>query len=190
MPLAISQLASPLSLVLSCCSIQVALPRRLSEFVYPHPAFDDPGAPLDPDGTDIGATLNLALRVLPAEGARRIIVLSDGAENRGDALAAARLVRAAGVAVDAVSLVPGRQEDVMVDQVQAPQEVHLGEVYDVRGVLRATVPAQASVALSRNGVVVATRRMALPGGETAITFRDKAMREDFACAVRKLLQST
>jgi uncharacterized membrane protein len=142
-----------------------------------HPAVDDLGAPLEPDHTDIGAALELALRVLPVEGARRIVVLSDGAENRGDALAAARVVRAAGVTVDAVSLAPAQPEDVLVDALQAPQEAYVGEVYDVRAVLRATVPAQATVTLSRDGVAASTRRVALPVGDTAIAFPDTATRE-------------
>ena len=145
--------------------------------VDPHPAVDDLGAALEPDRTDIGAALELAMRVLPEVGARRIVVLSDGAENRGDALAAARVVRAAGVTVDAVSLAAARPEEVLVDEVQAPQEVRVGEVYDVRTVLRATVPAQATVTLSRDGVAVSTRRIALPVGDSAVAFPETATRE-------------
>jgi Mg-chelatase subunit ChlD len=145
--------------------------------VEAHPAIDELGPALDPDATDIGAALDLALRMLPEEGARRIVILSDGAENRGDAAAAARVARAAHVAVDAVPMVPGAPEEVLVEAVTAPQEIHVGEVYDVRAVLRATVPAQATVTLSRNGVAVATRRVSLAPGEVGISFSETARQD-------------
>ncbi len=145
--------------------------------VEPHAALGDLGQALDPDATDIGAALDLAVQVLPSEGARRIVVLSDGAENRGDAVAAARTVAAAGVAVDAVPIVSGVPEEVLVDEVAAPQEVHLNEAYEVRAVLRATVPARATVMLRRNGVPVASQTVSLPPGATAVRFQDTARRE-------------
>src|SRR5207302_6232158 len=52
--------------------------------VEAHPAVEDPGPAVDPDATDIGGAIDLAVRMLPPEGVRRVVVLSDGAENRGD----------------------------------------------------------------------------------------------------------
>ncbi len=131
----------------------------------------------EPDRTDIGAAIDLALRVLPAEGVRRIVVLSDGAENRGSAAGAARAAAAAGVGIDAVPIAVGPREEVLVDEVVAPAEVRAGEAYEVRAVLRATVAALARVTLRRDGVPVATRTVSLAPGETAVTFPAHAPRE-------------
>ncbi len=139
-----------------------------------HPAIDDPGPASEPDATDIGSAIDLAVRMLPNEGVRRVVVLSDGAENRGDAVAASRVARQAGVIVDAVPVVLGTSEEVLVESVTAPQDVHVGEVYDVRAVLRATVPADAVVTLSRDGVVQATRRVFLSPGELSVPFSETA----------------
>ena len=100
--------------------------------VEAHPAVEDPGPAVDPDATDIGGAIDLAVRMLPPEGVRRVVVLSDGAENRGDAVAAARAARQAGVVLDAVPLVSGPPDEVLVEEVTAPQDVHVGEVYEVR----------------------------------------------------------
>lgn len=137
-------------------------------------SFADPGPAPDPDATDLGAALDLALRVLPPDGARRIVVLSDGAENRGDAAAAARAAAQAGVPVDAVPVLPPASAEVLVDDVVAPQDVHAGEAYEVRAVLRATAPAQATVTLRRDGAPVARREVALDPGETALRFSEVA----------------
>jgi len=138
------------------------------------PAVEDLGPAVDPDATDIGAALDLAVRMLPDEGVRRVVVLSDGAENRGDAAAAARVARQSGVVVDAVPIVSGTPQEVLVEEVAAPQEVHPGEVYEVRAVLRATAPADAVVTLSRNGVATATRHLSLSPGATAVPFSETA----------------
>ncbi len=163
-------------------------------------AVDDLGPALDPDATDIGAAIELSLRLLPGPGARRIVVLSDGAENRGDALAAARLAAASGVAVDAVPVVASAPAEVLVEDVEVPQGVHVGEAFEVRAVLRATVPAEATVTLRRlsspgglsssptggdrprgeggpqggDGLPVASRRVSLAPGVTAVRFSEAA----------------
>jgi Ca-activated chloride channel family protein len=134
----------------------------------------DPGPAPDPDATDIGAAIDLAARVLPRDGARRIVLLSDGAENHGDAAAAARAAAAAGISVDAVPILTGTPADVLVDDVVAPQEVRVGTSYEVRAVLRATAPAEATVTLRRDGLPIAFRRLALEPGETAVRFSDTA----------------
>lgn len=141
------------------------------------PAVEDFGLPPDADATDIGSAIELAARMLPNEGVRRVVLLSDGAENRGDAAAAARAARQAGVVVDVVPAVPAAREDVLVESVTAPQDVHVGEAYDVRAVLRATAPAEAVVTLSRDGVPVAVRRVTLGAGELVVPFSETATGE-------------
>jgi Mg-chelatase subunit ChlD len=151
--------------------------RALMRFpVDARPAVEDLGPAPDADATDIGSAIDLAARMLPGEGARRVVLLSDGAENRGDAAAAARAAHQAGVVIDVVPVVPSVTQDVSVESVTAPQEAHVGEVYEVRAVLRATAPAEAVVALSRDGVPVAVRRVTLAAGELVIPFSETATR--------------
>ncbi len=148
--------------------------------VGPHTAAEDPGLAPDADATDIGAAIDLARRILPGTGARRIVVLSDGEENRGDATAAARETAAAGVVVDAVPIFTPPQNGVLVDDVVAPPDVSRGEAFEVRAIIHASAPVQATVILRRNGEPVATRRLSLPVGETAVPFSDTAAREGVA----------
>ena len=128
-----------------------------------------------PDATDIGAALDLARGVLPADGARRIVLLSDGGENSGDAAAAARAAAAAGIPIDVVPLSGPSAADVLVDDVVAPQEVRPGERYEVRAVLQSTAAASATVTLRRNGAASAVRRLSLAPGETAVRFPEIAL---------------
>jgi len=129
----------------------------------------------DPDGTDIGAALDLARSVLPAEGTRRIVLLSDGGENAGDAAGAARAAAAAGIPIDVAPVGGPPAADVLVDDVVAPQEVRPGETYEIRAVLRATDAASATVTLRRDGVMSAARQVTLEPGVTAVRFSEIAL---------------
>ncbi len=145
--------------------------------VAPRLGVDELATAPEPDATDIGAGIDLARAVLPRDGARRIVVLSDGAENAGNAVAAARRAAADGIAVDAVPLGATAPPEILVDDLATPAEVHVGEAYEVRAVLRATVPVQAAVTLSRDGTPIATRRVAVAPGETAVSFTDRVTSE-------------
>lgn len=54
--------------------------------------------------TDIQGALQLGLALLPAETQRRLVLLSDGGENSGDARTAARLASSRGIPIDVVPL--------------------------------------------------------------------------------------
>ena len=71
--------------------------------------------------TDLAEALRLSLALLPADAARRVVVLSDGAATTGDTAEAARLAAAAGVSVDTVYLPrPAAPNEVIVRDVAAP----------------------------------------------------------------------
>ena len=141
----------------------------------PRIAAGDLGVGPEPDATDIGAALDLARSVLPPDGTRRVVLLSDGGENAGDAAAAARAAGAAGIPIDVVPLGGPPPADVLVDDVVAPQEVRPGETYEIRAVLRATDAASATVTLRRDGVTSAVREVSLAPGQTAVRFSEIAL---------------
>jgi Ca-activated chloride channel family protein len=104
-------------------------------------------------------------------GARgRVLLLSDGNETGGDALAAIARARQAGVAVDVVPLSFALQDEVLVEKVAAPAEVREGEPFVVRVVIRAGKPTPATVRLLRDGALVEARRVDLAAGSSVEEF--------------------
>src|SRR5438270_3804559 len=65
--------------------------------------------------TDIGSAVRLGLAMMPADAARRLVLLSDGKENSGSAEEAARLAAANGVALDVVPLATTSGPEVWVE---------------------------------------------------------------------------
>ncbi len=88
------------------------------------PRFNLPSLPPARDGnyTDIGAALKMALASFPEDAAKRIVLISDGNENLGNAAKEAQLARSMGVQIDVVPLAKGErnEEEVMIEDVDAP----------------------------------------------------------------------
>ena len=61
-------------------------------------------AAIDSHATDIAAALHLAMRILPDDRQRRIVLLSDGLQNAGDLNPLLDLVRASGIEIFTILL--------------------------------------------------------------------------------------
>src|SRR5207302_1270427 len=81
------------------------------------------------DSTDLAAGLRLAGGLLPSAYRERVVLLSDGQQTVGDAVAQARLLAARGVQVDVVPLPSSRGPEVLIDQLVAPRQAHEAEKF-------------------------------------------------------------
>ena len=72
------------------------------------------------DATDLAAALRSTAAVLPTEGSRRIVVLTDGVETVGSARSVVGDLADAGIAVDTVIFEGGLSSDTQIASVHAP----------------------------------------------------------------------
>lgn len=122
------------------------------------------------DRTDIGAAIRLATAAFPETGQRRIVLLSDGNENLGDALSAALSARASGVSVNVLELGADRGTDVSVQRLEIPSTVGKGQAFDVKVFMHADHPRPATVRLYRNEQYLGERGIQLEGGKNLLSF--------------------
>jgi len=128
------------------------------------------GVEVDPDATDVGAAIQDGL-AQAGNGPSRIILFTDGNENRGSAEAAAGVARAMGARIYPVALRQAPQGvEVAVDEVRAPDSVRQGEAHEVTVMVRSRTPVTARVTLLRDTVPIATRVRQLSVGENAVQF--------------------
>jgi len=104
--------------------------------------FLDSSAPVDSNYTDIAAAIKLALASFPEGTAKRIVVLSDGNENLGNAEEQARVARQNGVEIDVVPLAAGQrnEHEVLVEKVEAPPLTEQGARYPINVIVRSYNP--------------------------------------------------
>jgi len=99
---------------------------------------------LDTDNTDLAGALKLAMGSFPEDSARRIVLISDGNQNRGNAFEQALQAKAQGIQIDVlpVNYNYDNQQEVLVEKVSLPSDVKVGETVNLNVVLRATAPAK------------------------------------------------
>src|SRR5207253_2799963 len=73
--------------------------------------------------SNLADAIRLGLAVAPADSARRLVLLSDGKQNVGDAVWAARLASASGASIDVVPLTTKGGPEVLVGSLDAPKTV-------------------------------------------------------------------
>jgi uncharacterized membrane protein len=104
--------------------------------------------------TDISKAIRLAVASFPANAQKRLVLVTDGNENVGNALAEARVARDNGVELVVVPLQSAATPEVILSDLEAPPQASLGETVNVRFVLDSTVATPATVSLIRNGQFV------------------------------------
>ena len=99
---------------------------------------------LDTDNTDLAGALKLAMGSFPEDSARRIVLISDGNQNRGNAFEQALQAKAQGIQIDVLPINYNydNQQEVLVEKVSLPSDVKVGETVNLNVVLRATAPAK------------------------------------------------
>jgi uncharacterized membrane protein len=100
---------------------------------------------IDNENTDVGAAVKLALATFPEDTARRIVVISDGNENRGNLLEQAGAARSLSVQVDVVPVDYFYDREVLVEKVSIPPDVKKGETVNINVVIRASEPTRGTL---------------------------------------------
>lgn len=114
--------------------------------------------------TDFARALEYAAAVLPVDGARRVVLLTDGNDTSDRALAATRQLAGAGVELWTAPLRNDSGPEVLVESVTIPQRLKLGEALDLSSKIRSTVETPATVKLYQNGFLLEQREMSLKPG--------------------------
>ena len=136
------------------------------------PPFDDDvqmtqliESPLDPDFTDLSTAMRLAQASFPEDAARRVVLVTDGNENLGDAIEEARGLSGAGVGIDVVPVHYSRRGEVILERLSIPSNVRKGQPFDLRVVATNTQQQTTQSSGIVNGRLVVRKRM---GGQSTV----------------------
>ncbi|HWB08317.1 MAG TPA: VWA domain-containing protein [Pirellulales bacterium] len=114
--------------------------------------------PLDPESTNLAGAIKLAQATFPEDAAKRIVMVSDGNQNMGDALDQARHVAEAGVGIDVQPVLFTSNSEVLVEKITLPPDVRKGQPFDLRVVLNNTTqPAEGESGIIKGKLIVSQR---------------------------------
>lgn len=136
-------------------------------------------AVVDTDRTDIAAAIRLGTAAFPETGQKRLVLMSDGNENIGDAMSAVLAARPLGVTVDVVPLGVTRGNDIFVQKVQLPPKLKKGQPFEAKIFVQADQPAVANVRLYRNEQFLGEQSVTLAEGKNLFTFPQTLTEPDF-----------
>ena len=122
--------------------------------------------------TNIAEAIQLGLALFPADAEKRLVLLSDGGENEGRAIEAARLAAARGVPIDIVELALNSGDaEALIARLEAPARVRDNQRATVIATVESTVAQGASVRLIGDGGVITERRVELQPGSNEVPFQ-------------------
>lgn len=119
--------------------------------------------------TDIAGAIRLGTAAFPETGQKRLVLLSDGNENVGDAVVALTAAKPLGVTLDVVPLGVRRGGDISVQRLGLPANLKKGQTFDARIFATSDTRRPATVRFFRNDRLLGEQRTVLEAGKNLIT---------------------
>jgi Ca-activated chloride channel homolog len=137
----------------------------------PAPRLDRPQVQVGGRGTNLAQALQLALATAPPGHANRFVLLTDGRQNAGNALALAQAAKDAGADIYYVPAPLDFKQEVVVESMVLPVEVKFGEPFQAKVVAWSQADTQGRLSLFRNGEFLGSQVVRLTAGKNVYTYR-------------------
>lgn len=119
-------------------------------------------------GANLEAATLLGAAMLPADRAGRLVIATDGNETVGQIARAVAAIQARNVAVDIEPLTELPPGEVLVESVNAPPRVYLGDTFLLDAVIYAQAPVKGTVTIWRSGESVFVQEVDLLAGRNRV----------------------
>jgi Ca-activated chloride channel family protein len=130
-----------------------------------------PQAQVGGRGTNLAQALQLGLATAPPGQANRFVLLTDGRQNVGNALAVAQAAKDAGADIYYVPAPLTFPQEVVVESMVLPQEVKFGEPFQAKVVAWSQAETQGRLSLYRNAEFLGSQVVRLSPGKNVFTYR-------------------
>ncbi|HTD67161.1 MAG TPA: VWA domain-containing protein [Candidatus Limnocylindria bacterium] len=122
------------------------------------------------DRTDIAGAIRLGTAAFPETGQKRLVLLSDGNENMGDALNAVLSAKPLGVSIDVVPLGVARGNDVSLQRMGLPSRVKKGQTIEAKIFVQSDRKQKGRLRLYRDEQFLGEQEVDLEPGKNLFTF--------------------
>ncbi|HZV95156.1 MAG TPA: VWA domain-containing protein [Candidatus Nitrosocosmicus sp.] len=143
----------------------------VDQTLKPSAKLDRPQVQVGGRGTNLAQALQLALATAPPGHANRFVLLTDGRQNAGNALAVAQAAKDAGADVFYVPAPLTFKQEVVVESMVLPVEVKFGEPFQAKVVAWSQADTQGRLSLYRNGEFLGSQVVRMAAGKNVYTYR-------------------
>jgi Mg-chelatase subunit ChlD len=144
---------------------------------------------VDAEATNLAAALRLAQALFPADAAKRVVVISDGNQNVGDAYSQAKRLAELGIGIDVLPIARGGSREVAVEKIVLPSDIRQGTPFEARVVLSSSStdanqqPITGHLRISRAAggqtQTLADRQVTLARDKQVFSFQEEIITPDF-----------
>jgi Mg-chelatase subunit ChlD len=124
--------------------------------------------------SNLDAALQRAEGLFSPDSRKRIVLLTDGAENMGDSMLRASALLQRGIRVDGVYMDTVPPKEVQLSGLVLPSSLYQGESYDIRVEIDSTIEAQGTLRLFADRAPVGTQQVQIQKGRNIFLFRETA----------------
>ncbi|MBQ7833001.1 MAG: VWA domain-containing protein, partial [Lachnospiraceae bacterium] len=145
---------------------------RVEQFISQDISFAEFQTDVSTEATDLEEAVNMALAEMPEDSARRIVLITDGNENEGSIRNTASMVVAAGCDFEVKKLEENIANEVYVSDLSVPEEVGVGENFNINVEVESNVACQAVVSLYSGRTLKGQQTVMLQSGTNRFVFMD------------------
>ena len=128
----------------------------------------------DTDYSNIDQALQRAEGLFTKDSRKRMVLITDGAENMGDAMLRAGAIAQRGIPVDVLYLDTTPPKEVQLTELTLPSSLYQGENYDIRVEINSTVETKGTLRLYANRTPAGSLEVQIQKGRNIFLFRETA----------------
>jgi uncharacterized membrane protein len=129
--------------------------------------------------SDLASAIRLGTAAFPETGQKRLVLLTDGNENMGDAMAAMLAAKPLGVSLDVLPLGATRSSDVSLQKLNLPNTLKKGQTFETKIFIQSDQPKPATLRLYRNEQYLGEQKVELAAGKNLFTFPQTLTEQGF-----------
>ena len=148
---------------------------KIEQFVSDKKAFTEVQSKVVGTATNIEQAITTAMALFPDGSARRLVLLTDGAENEGSAADIASSVAGAQIELKIKNFDSSVSDEVYVSSVDLPESISEGDKFDVNVDIYATDATNASVSLYSGRTLKGKKDVKLQKGNNKLVFSDQGV---------------
>ncbi|MCA9064198.1 MAG: VWA domain-containing protein, partial [Planctomycetaceae bacterium] len=122
------------------------------------------------DATNIEQSLSLSAAMLPEENRGRVVLISDGTETDGQFHDVLDDLKVRDIEVNVVPIDYNHDREVLLERLDLPRLVRLGETYDASVVLTSLKAGEGELVLLEGGNQIRSEKVTFPAGKSRFSF--------------------
>ncbi len=146
----------------------------IEQFVTEKQIFDTVTTKPTSTATNIEQAINTGLTMYPDGVAKQMVLITDGAQNTGDVTSMASAIIAANVTFKTIKLEESFGNEVYVNDVTLPNNLHVGDSFSVTASIKSNVSTSAIVSLYSGRTLKDQKSVQIEVGDNKFVFNDIA----------------